>query len=589
MLTGKTFVDPLDMPFSRRGAYLCLANGNGGSNELGKAELWIANSRQRGNDRNVGTIFSSNHFRQVRLELVYDGEPCQSVISTTPYELTLESARGSVSFCIADLKYIRCRGGDGLTLRVTPISQGMMLGGPLFVDMLDGTYKSSFGNYFMLYVPAVGTLKPGPRGSIELTPDDSGAIEMIFEESLVEPKRRESYETYDEGLAAVKADFEIFKARLAPSFPEKYAARGEEALWTVWGLTVLPEEGTLYKHRMVKMIRASFEGAFSWQHGMHAFFLSSDLDLAWELLISCFDNQDATGNVADSVAYIGHGDTTKPPVHGVGLIWLMEHFDISTRPKAELEFLYNGLVNWTNYHLNYRDLDRDGLYEFQNAGETGWESGSSFRIGFPLAMPDANAYLALDEEAIARLGRIIGRPEDECAYWENKSKDTIQKIIDTFWTIEGWVAKNIMTGERAGLESIIPSCVLVLGKRLPQEIIDRTISLVFDTPGFVTPYGLASERLDSPYFQHGWCQGSIATPVQALMAVGLENCGRADLAKSVALGYLTALTDNGLLHIHDPYTGLKENGSIEFWGEKVMFNSGWAAANYIFFAQRYGT
>ncbi|MCL2122410.1 MAG: hypothetical protein FWH28_09205 [Clostridiales bacterium] len=85
MRVAKTFVDPLDMPFSRRGSYLCFANRNGGYNLFGKTQLWLSNSRQRPNDKNKPA--ETNNFRQVRLELVKDGIPRQCVISTTPYEL----------------------------------------------------------------------------------------------------------------------------------------------------------------------------------------------------------------------------------------------------------------------------------------------------------------------------------------------------------------------------------------------------------------------------------------------------------------------------------------------------------------------
>jgi hypothetical protein len=575
------------MPFSRRGSCISFANANGGSNEFGKAELWLANSRLRPNDRNTGNIFSSNHFRQIRLELVKDGLPRQCVISTTPYELTLRCDFGAVSFCIGDMKYARCRGLDGLTLRVTP--PGGMMGPSAALDLFDGSWKVNFGNYFMLLVPMAGTFRPGPRGSLDLVPDDGGVIELVMEESVAEPKRRASYLSYEACVAVVRADFDGFVGRLAPSFPEKYRERGLQAVWTLWGLTVAPEEGTLYKRQMVKMMRSSFEGAFSWQQGMHAFFLAYDPDFAWEVLLSCFDNQDATGRIADSVTYNGAGETMKPPIQGIGLLWLMDHADISKKPREELEFLYDGLERWTNFHLNYRDLDHDGIYENHNAGETGWESCSYFRLGFPLASPDTNAYLALQEEALCRLGRLLGKTIDVCAYWENKSKETVRKIVDMFWTADGWTAVNIVTKERAGITSAIPFCTLVLGKRLPQAVIDKSISLLFDTPGFDTPFGLASENLNSPYFQHGWCGGSIATPVQALMVLALEACGRPDLARKVAREYLDTMSQYGLVHIHDPLTGRIEFGNIRFFGEEFMFSTGWAAGNYIFFAEHYGS
>ena len=589
MLIGKTFVDPLEMPFSRRGSYICFANKNGGSNEFGKAQLWLATSRQRPNDRNFGNIFNDNHFRQIQLEIVKDGFPRHCVISTTPYEIKLESMFGSISFCIGDYKYAKCKSTDGLTLRLSPASGGGVLRMAPIFNLLDGSWKTNFGNYSMLFVPTTGTLQKGPGGSIELVPDANGVIEMAMEESLVDPKRRTSYLTYNESVAAVKADFNDFANRIAPSFPEIYKERGMQALWTIWGLTVIPDGETVYKHQMIKMIRSSFEAAYSWQQGMHAMFLSHDLKLAWELLLSCFDTQDSTGRIADSLAYCGAGDTMKPPIQGVGLLWLMEHRDITSLPKEEMGYLWNRMEKWTNFHLEYRDLDHDSIFENHNAAETGWEDGSYFRIGFPLASPDMNAYLALQEEALAKLGRVIGKSESVCRYWEKKSIDTVKKIIEMFWTNDGWTAVNIVTKERSKATGIPLYCTLLLGKRLPQEIIDRSIEIIFSKPGFDTPFGLASEMLDSPYFRHGWCSGSIATPVQALMVIAFENCGRHDLARMIAKKYLNTMVNHGLYHIHDTYTGEVEYKHVgfKFFGEQELFNSGWTAATYIFLAEHY--
>jgi putative isomerase len=591
MLTGKTFVDPLQMPFSRRGSYICLANKNGGSNEYGKAQLWLATSRQRSGDRNNGNIFADNHFRQFQLQIVKDELPRQCVISTTPYELKLESNFGSIGFCIGDLKYLKCRSTDGVTLRISSsASSNPVLGGALAFNLMDGSWKANYGNYFIIFVPTAGKIQPGPMGSIELVPDKNGVIEMAMEESLVDPKKRASYLPYAKCVAAVKADFDDFVQRLAPTFPKAYKDTGMQALWTLWGLTVVPDGETIYKHRMIKMIRSSFEGAFSWQQGMHTMFLAHDLELAWELLLSCFDVQDRTGRVADSLAYNGAGETMKPPVQGLGLLWLMDHYDISGLPKKEMEWLWERMEKWTKFHLEYRDLDGDGIFENHGAGETGWEDGSYFRVGFPLASPDMNAYLALQEEALAKLGKLIGKSAKECKYWEDKSKDTVKKIVKMFWTEDGWTAVNIANNARSQATGMPLYCALVLGKRLPQHVIDRSIEIIYSKPGADTPFGLASEMLDSPYFHHGWCSGSIATPIQALIAVAFENCGRPDLAKKIAGKYLDCMINHGLYHIHDTFTGEMEykNTGFRFYNEAELFNSGWTAGCYVFFAERYG-
>ncbi len=590
ILTAKTFVEPLDMPFSRRGSYICFANANGGSSALGQAQLWLATSRMRPSDRNNGNILADNHFRQMQLELVKDGSVQECVISTTPYELIFECALGSIRFCIGDYKYAECKGADGLTLRIKTTAG---VSGPITslpaIDLLDGSWKTNFGNYFMLFVPSRGTIQLGPEGAIELVPDDKGVIELVMEESLVDPKRRTAYRTYNACVATVKDDFDGFAERIAPALPERYRERGQQALWTLWGLTVVPDIETVYRHQMVKMIRSSFEAAFSWQQGTHAFFLSAhDYKFAWELLLSCFDAQDSTGRIADALTYKGAGETMKPPVQGLGLLWLMELYELSDLPKEELEYLWNGMEKWTKFHLEFRDLDHDGIIENQNAGETGWECPSYFSIGFPLASPDINAYLVLQMEALAKLGGMIGKSEKICAYWANKASDTVQKIIDMFWTEDGWTAVNIITKERAGTTSMVPNCTLVLGRRLPQAIIDKTISNIFDQPGFNTPYGLTSENQNSPRFMNNWSLGSIDTPIEALMVVGLESCGRTDLAKKVAAEYLDLLMENRMMHIHNSKNGQVEDQSFSFFTEKALFNSGWTAGCFIFLAEYYG-
>lgn len=585
MLVGKTFVDPLKMPFSRRGSYISLAGANAGKNQYAKAELYIATSRYGANAM-TGTFVSESMFRQVRVELLKNGVTCNCVVNTTPYELTFQSEEGSASFCIGEYNLMRCRTSGGVTLRFTP--KPNMFGGSSVTDMYNGTFKMQFGNAILHFVSECGCMAKKGMG-LEVAPGENGAIELIIEEFTVEPKKRSAYPSYDECVAAVKADFDSFAEKQLKDVPEEYLELCKRAAWVVWGLTVVPDGETAYKHRMVKMMRLIFEGAFSWQQGMHAFFLSQDPDFSWEVLLSAFDVQDKNGRIADSLSPMGPGGATmKPPVEGLGLLWQMEHFDISKKPREELEFLYNGMTRWANFYLEFRDVDQDGIFENQSSGETGWEDGSYQRLGFPLAAPDMNAYLALMEEALAKLGRMLGKDETVNAKWEQQSKDTIQKIIDMFWTPDGWVAMNVITKEKSMPTSIIPYCVLVLGKRLPQDIIDRSIELIFDSGEYETEFGLASEKLNSPFFHPGWCSGSIGTPVQALLALAMEYCGRPDLAKKIGVTYLNTLKHGGLYHIHNTFDGKQEYRNGMFYREASMFYSGWTSGCCLFFAHRYG-
>lgn len=580
MLTGKTFVDPLEMPFSRRGSYICFANENGGSNQFGKAQLYIGTSRYVA----ISSLNAESPFRQIKVELVKDGIARNCVYHTTPYELIFACEYGSVRFCIGDYKYARCKGTDGLTLRFTPKSA--MVGMSGIINLYDGTYKTSFGSASLLFAPMAGTLRQ-VGGSLELSPDENGVVDLVMEEWMLDPKKRDSYMSYEQCVENVRADFDSFAKKIASEFPEQYREMGMKAVWTIWGLTVVPDGETIYKRQMVKMMRLIFEGAFSWQQGMHAFFLAHDPDFSWEVLLSSFDVQDINGRIADSLSSAGPSMSMKPPVQGLGVLWQMEHFDLLKKPREELEFLYNGLLRLTEFYLNYRDIDHDGIFENQGGIETGWEDGSYQRLGFPLACPDMNAYLALQEEAVAKLGRLLGKDEEVNAKWEQKSKETIAKILDMFWTEDGWVAMNVVTKEKSEPTSLPLFCTLLLGKRLPQHVIDRSIELIFDSGEFDTPYGLASEKLSSPWFHHGWCSGSIGTPVQALLALAFEYCGRPDLSRHIAVKYLNTINEHGLYHIHNTFDGTQEYQSGMFFGEQSMFYSGWTAGCYLFFVEHY--
>ena len=585
MLIGKTFIDPLEMPFSRLGSYISLAGANGGSNQYAKAQLWISTSRYGGNAMS-GTLSSESMFRQVKVDIIKDGIARNCVIHTTPYELTFESDAGAVSFCIGEYNLLRCRSDAGVSLRFMP--KPGSFGSDAVTNMNNGSYKVLFGNAFLHFVAIEGAIN-ATGSMLEVTPNDKGVIELAMEEFTDEPIKRAAYPSYDECLAMVKADFDGFAAKLTAELPAAYKDGGLKAAWVVWGLTVVPDGLTAYKRRMIKMMRLIFEGAFSWQQGMHAYFLAKDPDLSWEVLLGAFDVQDKNGRIADSLSPMGAGGATmKPPIEGFGLLWQMEHFDIAKKPREELEFLYERMTKWTNFYINLRDVDNDGIFESQNSGETGWESGSYQHLGFPLAAPDMNAYLALQEEALAKLGRILGIDEATNAAWEEKSKVTIEKIIETFWTPDGWVAMNAVTKEKSEPTSIVPYCALVLGKRLPQEIIDRSVELIFDSGEYVTEFGLASEQISSPRFAHGWCGGSIATPVQALLALGLDYCGRRDLSVKIAKTYLNTLDKFGLYHIHNTFDGTLEYQTPMFFNERMMFYAGWTAGCYLFLASRYG-
>lgn len=579
MKTSTHFVSLSETPFSRRGSHLAFFNDTEGQELFGKAVLYIGSTRG-------GGASGQAVYRQVKAEIIKDGKALPVVISTTECEVILQSDHGEFRFCIGERSFIRIRGTDGLTLRLSPKISPM---GGIF-DFLDGTWQFDYNEANALLLLFSGKVTAATY--FEITPDENGVVDVGIEEYTLDPVHRplDQYPSYDMCVQSYRAEFEAFAETVCPSLPEKYEDMRLKALWTTWCLMVEPDGQAIYRHTMIKMMRGVFEHVSGWQQAMQIIFLSRDIRLAWNILCAVFDYQDANGRIADILDNNTFNKVAmKPPFQGVALMWLLDNCDIGSIPYEDKLHVYNGMVRWTDFFFLCRDIDRDGIWENRSPVETGWEDAPYFSVGFPLASPDMNAYLAIQLEAQAKLGRILGIDEAVCSGYEKRAKELVGRSIDRFWDGNRWIAFNSNTKATAYTKSLPLFAALILGRRLPEDIIDKSIDYIM-SGGFMTPFGLASEALDSEHFFHGWCRGCLNTPTQFIFCLAFEACGRPELAKEVALKYLETLKNTGLYHMHNALTGKAERDSVGGASntEKHLFWSSWASSCYLFLAERYG-
>ena len=584
-LQATNFISLSNHPFSRRGSFFTFFNSTNGQDQFGKTQLFI------------GSLRGTGPYRQIRAELVKDGAALPTVISSTESEVILQSLHGSCRFCIGERNFVRIKGTDGLTLRLSPTVSPR---GGVATDLMDGCWQFDFNGAQAVLLPFAGKLKPfqafgGPLfGTVglrfDIEPDENGVVDVGIEEFTADPEHRPlaDYPSYEDCVKDFQAEFDAFAEELCPSLPAEWEPMRRKALWVIWSLIVDPDGESNFKRTMIKMLHGTFEHVSGWQQAMHAIAYADRPRFAWDILASLFVYQDKNGRVADIITDTGCMKAAmKPPIQGLALNWLMDHSDLSVIPPEEKQYLYNDLRRWTDFFFRFRDLDHDGIWENRGNMETGWEDTAYFKMGFPIASPDMNAYLALALEATARFGRMIGAPEEQCAADERRAKELVARIVEKFWDGERWFAFNAKTGERSDTPTLSLYCVLLLGKRLPQEIIDKSITSLFEEGKFLTPYGLATEALDSPWFSHGFARGSIIPPAELLMCLALEACGRPELAKDVARRYMNTLKNTGLFHTHNALNGEPERSMVAL-DEKFLFWSAWPSAVYIFMAKRYG-
>ena len=585
------FVDLLDAPFSRRGSYFCFANDNlKAENLYGKSNLWLCNCRSV--DYAMIDLTKPNNFRQILLQAVRDGLALPCFLNNSPEEVVIETASGAIRFCIAERRLVLAHGEDGLTLRISP--RPSWLGGQMSIPIADGlgSHDVDFGPCRMRVTPLRGTLRRCP-GGLEIVPDAQGVVEAAFADFLADPAPRalEDYPAYADGVENVRREFEGFCERVMPSLPAEFEPRRVQALWQTWSLMVDPDGENDYRRPMVKMMHSIFESAFGWQMPMQAVWLHNDPKLAWEVFCSCFEFQDENGRLNDAVGFKAMPGKVamKPPIHGLSLLWLMDHGVIEAAAPSEedKQWLLDRLIAWTEYFFTFRRGGIGTLCAYQRALETGWEDAPQYRLGMPQICPDLNTFLALDLEAIARFGATLGMPEQEQRHWLRRSQALIEDMIETLWDGERWFSLCPETGARSANDNITLLLPALLGKRLPQEIMEKTVAHLLRPGGFKTENGYTTEALDSPHFRYGFSGGSVITPTHFFIPMALEDCGCPEEARAAALGYCRTLKRGGFFHISNPLTGLGDRGLTAF-GEKQLFWSGWTSSCYFYLADRYG-
>ncbi|NLN06118.1 MAG: hypothetical protein GX167_00670 [Firmicutes bacterium] len=568
MKEGKRFIDFHCAPFGRKGSFFIVQQSDIGRDHFGAADLWVGTTRSTG--YGYSSLDTINRVMKITLEK--DGKPVPFAVSSTPAEIILESDYGNMHICIAEYNLLQFHSEDGLSL---------VLNAPLSAfhaavrDMLDGswlltTYKSAVN---WLFVPVRGScVMDAPynwramrnlymRGTWH--PDEKGILDLSVEEFELDSKRRPSYPDYKSSVAAVLADFEQYRDTCFPELPAEFAKSRDKAAWMIWSHTRVPQPRSLIKREMITMMHQMFGQCYCWQQAFQAMAHCKNIDFAWNLLESIFDYQDPeTGQIPDHIDEINITFLTfKPPIYGVALNWLMDRCDLSVISRERKEQLYEKVAKLYRFFFEYRDLDRDGLPEYHQCDETGCEDTSMCIKGLPLACPELAAYLVTMADALSRLAALLDR-EQEAKAWDEEATALSDRLLKAFWTGKRFVAFHAGTKEIISTGSISFFTPLVMGKRLPRHIVDVLVRELFTENVHITPYGIPSEALNSPYFEHGWSRGTIQSPTTCLVALGLAFCGRMKEAREVARRYARAVQQAGFYHMIDPLTGVGNDKAI---------------------------
>ena len=555
----------------------------------------------RGNDSEYGLFLSYSknvpeytaRYEMIQIIPMKDEKPLPYTYEASPGMLTISAGGGRIDICFDNSSLVRLRaaGGLGLMFRMKFDMHEK------FLDRLDGTVNAAFsklGEYLFESVKGRQShngkwlgpqMKPADT-DVMWTPEQDGALEGYIQHADYTVNRPEMLRDFDACAAESLKDFEIWCEKYE-KVPEKYAQARLFSIYIIW-ISATGKRGHI-SEEMISMMRCGPSiRAMAWHQGYHAMAAYNDVDQAVRFLYSMFTVQDEFGQLPDSATdtHLNWG-ATKPPFQGFALNYLLDKVGIDSLTKEHCELLYEPMSKWINWWTTFRDRNNDGIVAYNHGDESGWDDASIFSKGLPLAAPDIAAFLVLCMEICSKLAGKLGFAA-ESVEWMGRSEAMLKKMIETFWNGDKFICLLDDTREVVDEESIAMYQPIILGKRLPQEIIDKIADTVSNPDKFFTINGFVSESMQSKYFDMSsgaFMLGLVVAPVQCMMTLGLYNAGHKELAFKNARNWCDRVLEVGPQAVRrdligpatPPYEGYQPiyprvafPGSLSSWGAAVF-------------------
>ena len=553
-------------PFSYRGAYM--AFGSYGNPVDGIPDLQLRTVSHQGEKSVI-----------CRLSVLVDGAPAPFAIEMEPAEMRLVSAVGTVRLCFADTETILFRAASprlGLRFDFSMTEFIANFGYDFPFEERKLRLFICHCNRSRMLLDPLGcrmvsdqdwTGKGATHSTTDILPAPGGYLFATLRENRTEWDRIVPAWDYEETVALRRAEFRAFCAGL-PAAPAGLEDARELAAYVLWSCCVRPF-GALRRETMI-MSKNWMTQSWSWDHAFNSIALAaSDPQLAWDTFIGQFDHQDATGVLPDAISDADVAYTfCKPPIHGWALARMQKRMTLT---RNQLNTAYDKLCRWTNWWLEFRDRDHNGLCEYDHGNDSGWDNSTAFAaFPPPFETPDLQAFLVLQMETLSDLARRLGR-DAEAADWLVRSRTHLDRMCELCFDADGRpLSRHAFTGETVSPDTSLIYLPVLLGKRLPEHI--RAYLLrELKSDRFLTEWGIATESPKSDRYQpNGYWLGPIWAPETLLFIDGVRACGDEAFAKDLTQRFLRLFQKGGSAENFDALTGEGNCDRAYTWASAVF-------------------
>ncbi len=470
----------------------------------------------------------------------------------------------SVHAVFASRETVRLRGEAGTSLRLADAAAELtpFTGTYLFRDPRDGsavfTSYETGGRYRItaiegkLDIDGAEALGVASRAVTAAGADGRSEWEIAIEEYDTSRPPFTARASFAACVSDVEQEFGAYAAAVAPwtaetGGPSPMRDASLLAAYVMWSATVSP--AGFFAREAVLMSKHWMDKVWSWDHCFNAIALAAGLpELALDQFLAPFDHQDASGALPDSITHSERlYNFVKPPIHGWALARIRAA-GVDLTP-TQLRDVYDKLARWTRFWLDERRASGHALPHYQHGNDSGWDNATTFDHSRLVESPDLAAFLLVQLDVLAGVAEELN--EDPRA-WRVEA-DRIATGLHELWRGDGYVAHAVSDGAEASRSSLLPTLAVVAADKLPPAARDALADAVRP---FLTPWGPATERPDSPHYTaDGYWRGPIWAPSTLLIEDGLRRAGHVDLADEISDRFRRLCERNGFAENFDAQTG----------------------------------
>ena len=270
-------------------------------------------------------------------------------------------------------------------------------------------------------------------------------------------------------------------------------------------------------------------------------------ELAEGYLLNTCENQEPDGKMPQFVcATWNRPGASQPPLLGWAAWRLYEQFG----NKKLVSAMYGPLGRMVDWWFKNRDENNNGVVEYNDPLESGWDDSPRFDKGRIEAV-ELNAYLNREMRILAKMAKVLGKPKD-VAEWKLRSAEHAQRVTAALFDPESGAYYARLVEQKSLHKILTPASFTPLWAGLPipektaKSMIERYL---LDPNRFFGQYPFPSVAYNEPtYKPDSWWRGPVWMNIAWMMVQTLDAYGYEKEAEEATSRLLDMMTRSDELY-----------------------------------------